>query len=299
MQDFRMETFLTVCEYMNFTKAANVLGLTQPAVSQQIHFLEQEYGVQLFTLKGRRIQLTEAGKMLESAALTMKHDEIHLKNKMQQASQSAREYIFGATLTVADYILSPRLVDFQKQHPQSRLHMQVKNTAELLHKIDSGELDFAIVEGYFPKEDYEYLLFRTEDYIPVCSGASSRKYDGCSLSDLTNEVLITRERGSGTREILEKILAKHNMDIYDFKSVSEIGSISVIKQLTAAECGITFLYKAAVQQEIRKGILQPVLPEGWNYTHDIMFIFRKGSIFKEDYRQIFNAIAERSVKNHE
>ena len=98
MQDFRMETFLAVCEYMNFTKAAQKLGLTQPAVSQHIHYLENEYQVQLFSLNGRRVQLTEAGKMLKSAALSIKHDEIHLKNKMKRTGEKKKEYLLGPHL---------------------------------------------------------------------------------------------------------------------------------------------------------------------------------------------------------
>ena len=79
MQDFRMDTFLTVCKYMNYTKAAKELNLTQPAVSQHIHFLEQTYGVELFAHNGKRMELTRAGEILKRSALTMKHDEFHMQ----------------------------------------------------------------------------------------------------------------------------------------------------------------------------------------------------------------------------
>lgn len=74
MQDFRMETFLTVCEELNYTRAAHKLGLTQPAVSQHIHFLEECYNTRLFTVQGRKLYLTEAGKLLHASAQTMKND---------------------------------------------------------------------------------------------------------------------------------------------------------------------------------------------------------------------------------
>lgn len=288
MQDFRMETFLTVCEKMNFTKAAQKLGLTQPAISQHIRFLEEEYGVKLFRMNGRKIQLTDAGKLLKSAALTMKHDEIYLKNKMRRTADKNKEYLFGATLTVADYILGTRLVEFQKNHPQSKILLHVGNTKELLAKIDSGELDFAIIEGYYLKEDYESYLFRDERYLAVGSKESAQRLKGKKLTQLLNETLIIREKGSGTRKVLEKILAEQNLSPYDFRNVLEIGSISVIKELVEAGCGITFLYEAAVEREITEGRLENIIMEGWDYSHSMTFIYRKGSIFREDYQKIFD-----------
>ena len=84
MQDFRMDTFLAVCKFMNFTKAADYLNLTQPAVSQHIRYLSQSYGVDLFFMEGKRLLLTEAGKILQQAALNMKHDEQHMRERMLQ-----------------------------------------------------------------------------------------------------------------------------------------------------------------------------------------------------------------------
>lgn len=297
MQDFRMETFLAVCEYMNFTKAAQKLGLTQPAVSQHIHFLENEYQVKLFTLNGRRIQLTEAGKLLQSAALSIKHDEIYLKSKMKRTGEKKKEYLFGATLTAAEYILPARLVKFHKLHPESRISMQVGNTKELRQQIDSGALDFAVVEGYFPKEDYEAFLYRSENYLPVCAGGMEERYRGRDIRALLEETLIVREDGSGTREVLEKILAEQGLSIQDFKNVLEIGNISVIKVLAEEGCGITFLYQAAAEQEIKAGRLKKIQLADWNYSHNMMFIFRKGSIFKEDYRGIFEELSGSNQKN--
>ena len=146
MQDFRMETFLAVCKYMNFTKAANALNLTQPAVSQHIHYLENAYGVPLFEQSGKKIFLTEAGEILCRAALTMKHDEEHMKQRMLNTRIKTQNYSFGVTLTVAEFMLLDDLKSFILSHPDSRIRMQVENTRELLRRLDSSEIDFAIVE---------------------------------------------------------------------------------------------------------------------------------------------------------
>ena len=140
MQDFRMETFLAVCRTMNYTRAAKELGLTQPAVSQHIHYLEKVYGVELFVQNGKKIALTAAGEILRNSVLTMKHDEIHMKKRMQQAAGGEREYFFGATLSVAEFMIAEDLEQFIRNHPNCHIQMQVANTKVLLEKIDSGEL---------------------------------------------------------------------------------------------------------------------------------------------------------------
>ena len=151
MLDFRVETFLAVCRHMNFTKAARELSITQPAVSHHIRYLEQAYGAALFRHNGKRLQLTEAGEILRRTLLTMKHDEQHLQKRMQQAATGTRDYSFGATLSVAEFMLNEALGRFLHLHPDSRIRMQVADTKVLLSKLDSGELDFAVVEGDFPK----------------------------------------------------------------------------------------------------------------------------------------------------
>lgn len=106
MLDFRVETFLAVCRHMNFTKAARELNITQPAVSHHMHYLEQAYGTALFQHNGKRLQLTEAGEILRRTLMTMKHDEQHLQKRMQQVVSGTRDYSFGATLSVAEFMIN-------------------------------------------------------------------------------------------------------------------------------------------------------------------------------------------------
>ena len=204
MQDFRMETFLTVCKYLNYTKAAQELNLTQPAVSQHIRYLENFYQVQLFYHAGKKVELTRAGELLRNSALTFKHDEIYLMRMLQDTAKNTRNFAFGATLSVAEFMLPPDLERLICAYPQSHIRMEVGNTRELLSKLDAGELDFAVVEGEFPREEYEFLLYRKEPYVPVASRKKAEQYRNAEFRELLSERLILREPGSGTREILEQ-----------------------------------------------------------------------------------------------
>ena len=99
MLDFRIDTFLAVCRSMNFTRAAEELHITQPAVSQHIRYLEKSYGVKLFDYQGKRLSLTTAGEALFSAAVTMKHDDLFLKKQLPMLGRGQKNLVLGATLT--------------------------------------------------------------------------------------------------------------------------------------------------------------------------------------------------------
>lgn len=288
MQDFRMETFLAVCSCMNYTKAAQMLNLTQPAVSQHIHFLENYYGVKLFGQRGRRIYLTEAGALLRRTALTMKHDELHLRDQMSLAERQSRRYLFGATRTVAEYILPPDLARFAARVP-GEVQMQVDNTRALLNRMDEGILDFAVVEGDFPKRDYDFIPYREERYVAAATPAVAVALAGHPVEDLLDRTLLLREEGSGTREILERYLAGRGLAPHDFARVMELGNIGAIKALVRAGVGVTFLYETALQEN--DGIARVELRD-FDITHDIVFVFRKNSIFREEYRDIYRKFTE-------
>lgn len=290
MQDFRMDTFLAVCKYMNYTKAASALSLTQPAVSQHIRYLENAYGVPLFEQSGKKIFLTEAGEILYRAALTMKHDEEHMKQRMLHTRIKTQNYSFGATLTVAEFMLLDDLKGFILSHPQSRIRMQVENTRGLLRRLDSSEIDFAIVEGDFPRDEYEFLPYKTEQYIAVASPEKATFYKNAGVRDLLSETLLLRESGSGTREIMEQWLLQQGLNADCFAGQIELGNIRAINALLKTGAGISFCYRAAIRQEEKKGELAVIPLRDLALSHEIMFIFRKGSIFKEDYIEIYQKL---------
>ena len=284
MLDFRIYTFLEVCKYMNFTKAAEALHITQPAVSQHIRYIEEYYQTRLFTFQGKKPVLTEAGEYLLHAFTTLSHDQVYLKEQLLSMQKKKPALIFGATLTIGEYVMPRFLIEYQTRHPDTVLTMITANTHELLDRISDGEIDFAIVEGYFDKTQYDYLTFSSEPYIAV---AGTPLFEDCrprSLSELLDQKLIVREPGSGTREILEKHLEARNLSIHDFSGVSEIGNIPALKAVVSAGLGITFLYRSAAEEELKNGILFDVTPENFSITHDFTLIWQKGSMFASRYR---------------
>lgn len=290
MLDYRLETFICVCKHLNYTKAAEELNITQPAVSQHIKFIEESYGIKLFTYAKKRFHLSEEGRLLLNAITTMKHDEIYLRERLLKLQNEENEIIFGCTLTASEYILPEQLCRYLKQHQNTNVKMIVANTKELLNKINVGEIDFAFVEGYFNKNEYDHFTYSKENYIAVCGNEYVFKQPIHSFEDLVNEKIIVREKGSGTRDILEKYAEEKNMNIKDFSSVAEVGNINTIKHMVMQNLGITFLYEVAIEQELKDKKLKKIELSDMNFTHDITFIYRKNSIFKQYYTDLFKQL---------
>ena len=288
MQDYRMETFLTACRLMNYTSTAQALHITQPAVSQHIHFLEENYHAKLFYYEGKKLHLTKAGICLRDTATTMKHDEIILKEQLETLGHT--KLVFGATRTIGDFVMPGILRRCIASDPTLEVQMLVENTGDLLKKVNLGTLDFAVIEGYFRKAEYDYKVYAKQHYVALCSGAHVFAREPRGVSDLFSERIILREKGSGTRAILERYLEERNCSVQDFSYQMEIGSISAIKTLVAADCGITFLYEAAVKPELESGALQKIPLQDFNLYKNFTMVWRKNSVFRERYLKIFEEL---------
>ena len=286
MLDFRVYTFLAVCEYMNYTRAAEALHITQPAVSQHIRYLENMYQVKLFLAEGKRIHLSPAGERLLHAAITLKNDEVFLRKQMLEGGGRGLSLRFGTTRTIGESVISAPLARYIHSHPEDRISVVINNTDELLHKLVSGEIQFALVEGYYDDVDFDSMVFRTEPFIPVCAAGHVFAREPVRLRDLLEEHLLIREPGSGTRDILEKNLDIKNIRLSDFAHITEIGSMHVILQLLEKDAGITFLYRTAVEAWIKEGVFRELELRDFQMEHDFAFIWNKGSIYADTYRMI-------------
>lgn len=287
MLDFRTETFLTVCQTMNFTIAAKKLNITQPAVSQHIHFLEEQYNTSLFIYKNKQLSLTYSGDILRKHLLTMKNDEKAIMEEINGISSEIETLSIGVTMTVGEYAIVDKLADFLMRHPEINIHLHYGNTTQLLNLLDNGQICMAIVEGNYPKEVYAHKKYSTEDYIAVCAASHGFITDHPhTINDLISERLLVREEGSGTRNILEHSLISHGFRISDFTHYTKVENMHTIIGLLKKDCGISFLYKIAVENELKSGILKEILLDDFKMQHDFDIIWEKYSIYADKYLSI-------------
>ena len=251
MLDFRINTFLCVCQTMNYTKAAAQLNITQPAVSSHIHYLEDYYGTSLFLYRNKKLYLTRQGEILKERLQTMQNDEVQLKQELRPEDTGIKCLSFGVTMTVGEYAVVNPLAGFLKRHPDMNIHLKFGNTEQLIHLLEDGKIHLALVEGYYPGDQYENLTYNTEDYIAVCAAEHVfRNGTPACLRDLQGERLLIREKGSGTREIMERSLSARGIRLHDFSHFIEVENMHTITALLKEDCGISFLDKIAVKEEL-------------------------------------------------
>ena len=160
-----------------------------------------------------------------------------------------------------------------KRNPRVDVHMLVENTQILLRMINDGELDFAVVEGYFRKSEYDYIIWSQEPYVCVCAAAHP-----------------LAQAASGSRDVLERVLEERNHHVGDFRHIVEISDLFVIKELVKADCGITFLYRKAVEKELAEGSLCQVALTDFQISHEFTFLWRKNSAFEAELRETSRAL---------
>lgn len=292
MLDFRYQTFLTLCSCSSFTKAAELLHITQPAVSQHIRYLEEFYGCKLFDTVNRNIRLTHQGELLREFATTVFSDSKHLRENISSVQTQSMKFSFGATLSIGEYVMPDILSRLLEKYPDMRFHMAVANTQVLLERLNSGELDFIVVEGLFDKSGYDSSLFSLERFIPVCSPGSEFADKEVAFQDITGSRLILRESGSGTREIFENILQKNNYSLHSFEKMIEIGNMAAIKKMVSKGLGITFLFEVAGKSEIEYGSLSIIDIQGFSEWREFNFVMLKDSFFCEQFMKINELMKE-------
>lgn len=283
MIDTWHETFFHVCRIGSYTKTADHLHITQPNVSQHIRRLEKQYGGKLFEYRDRRLTLTLRGKKLYTFLQTLHADISRVTNEVLDMDAQPAPVVFGATLTIGEYVM-PWVIDkLLKDDPLCSVSMMVANTKTLLRKLEEGEIEFALLEGYFDISWYNAHHLSDEAFVPVCSPHSALAHNMVSFEKLTEQRLILRETGSGTREILEQALKEHNYTLASFSRILEIGNMSAIKQLVEQNHGITFMYRQAAKKELESGTLATFGIEGFSVSHKFSFVFLKNSVYESHY----------------
>lgn len=291
MLDFRLETFLELCNTKNYTKAAKKLCITQPAVTQHIKYIESKYNLKLFTYIGKNLVLTKSGEEFLNNILQLKTLSNSIENNINSINTNNKSISFGATRTIGEFFIPDIVKKYIKEFPSANLSVLVENTSTLLNMLKNGGIEFALVEGHFNKSDYETYLISKEDFVIVLSPDNPlSKKNNLKINDLFTQNLIIREKGSGSREIFELWLYEHGYSYNDFSHFIELGNINLIKDIVKNNLGISLMYKKAIENELDSNELTFIEIDKLNLSHEFNFIFLKNSIFSNDYLNFYSYI---------
>ncbi|MFD1419264.1 LysR family transcriptional regulator [Companilactobacillus keshanensis] len=282
MLDKRFKTLAILSETLSYTKAAQLLFVTQPAVSQQISSLENELNLTLVTKHNNKIKMTSSGIALADYAKKISLESSRLIDSLQHEKNS-NQLKMGCTLSLSTTLL-PEFI--KKLTGKFRITTtEINNTEHVLAKIRDGKIDFGLIEGNFNKKEFDSIQIKREPFICVANHELTFE-KAISIDKLFDQNILVREPGSGSRDILENWLAIQNFQIHDFQNVSEISSPTTIIQLLKQNLGISFMYKSLVENELQHGLLNQILIKGFNIEHPINLVFLKDSYFIDMYREV-------------
>lgn len=253
MVDHRIHTFLTLYREMNYRRTAELLNMTQPGVTQHIQYLEKAYHTKLFQYDGKTLTKTRSAELLKQSMERIMAEELALEKALQVTDTFCLR--IGATKTIGEFVILPAAARFAAAAGH-RLELVVDNTEILLSMLDDRLLDFALIEGTFDKTKFDYHLFKKEHFVGVC-GKQHRFAGRCvPIEDIFSETLIVRERGSGTRGIMEQLLRDRSFSTDCFQKVVTVNNFTAIRHFAASGLGITFAYQPIVDGDDRLSSFQ-------------------------------------------
>lgn len=259
----QLRVFLAVAEYLHFTRAADALYVTQPAVSASIQNLEIEYGVKLFHRLGRRIELTEAGKLLFIEAPKILDQVALTERVLKELSNLQRgELKIGSSLTIGNYWLPTKISEFQRDYPQININCTLANSEEICLGTATGKFDLGLVEGEV-KPDLEEVLSQEEighDRLLIVIGKQHPWFnlESIKLSDLYQTDWIMRESGSGTQQRLEEALINWGINPPNLKTTLIFNTGEMIKAVLEDSQAAAGISELMVKKEIKLGTLKPI-----------------------------------------
>ena len=276
MLDPKLETFITVAELKNFTKAAQALNLTQPAVSNHINQLEKEYNAKLFMRKKKDFTLTNEGKIALTYARRLKalHDKMIQKIADEQTSSSHIK--IGITHTSENNNITEVLAQYANQMHNITITIITDSINNLYDMLENYQLDIAIVDGKKQSGKLNYLMLDT-DYL-VCVLSSQHplaKNSSISLNQLKKENMILRLPSSSTRSLFEATLISINESIDNFNVLLEVDNVSTIKQLVMNNFGVSILPQSVCTKDVKKGKIKTLPIENLSMTRQMNIAYNK------------------------
>lgn len=274
MADRRLQVFHTVARLLSFTKAAETLHMTQPAVTFQVRQLEEYFNTRLFDRTHNRISLTEAGDRVYHFADRIFELYAEMENAVREMTgEISGSLTIGASTTIAEYMLPALLGDFRNQYPDVSIHLKVANTDGIVSMVENNTIDLGVVEAPVSNKNLvvdKCRIDRLVAIVPPNHELAQKKV--VKMEDLLEHPFICREEGSGTREVIAAQICKSDECRQSMQIAMELGSPEAVKGAVEAGMGISVVSNATIQKELRLGTLvalqlDPPLERPFSFVH--------------------------------
>lgn len=274
MADRRLQVFHTVARVLNFTKAAEILHMTQPAVTFQIRQLEEHFNTRLFDRTHNRISLTSAGaRVFEYADRIFElYDEME-GTVRDMTGDMTGVLVLGASTTLAEYVLPSLLGHFKRQYPDVVIRLKVSNTDAIVAMVEDNEIDLGVVEAPVANKKLAVEVFRIDQLVVVAPpGHPLSAKSTLRPGDLLAYPYIAREHGSGTREVTLDYFRDAGVDPARLNVIMELGSPESIKGAVEAGMGVSIISRTTLAKELQLATLvainlDPPLDRPFSFVH--------------------------------
>jgi len=274
MADRRLQVFHTVARLLSFTKAAETLHMTQPAVTFQVRQLEEHFNTRLFDRTHNRINLTEAGKQVFNYADKIFELYAEMNNAVREVTgEVSGALVIGASTTIAEYMLPALLGDFKVKYPDVTVHLKVSNTDGIVHMVENNDIDLGVVEAPVSNKNLVVEVCRYDELVGIVPPQHDlAKSDALSLDTLVKFPFICREEGSGTREVIAEHMQSHDVNTSEINICMELGSPEAVKGAVEAGMGMSVTSSATIIKELQLGTLvaiklDPPLKRPFSFVH--------------------------------
>lgn len=276
MMDPKLRTLLAVAEQGSFTRAAQQLSLTQPAVSHHISQLEQELGADLFLRKKGAFLLTPEGEIAVKFAQRFQALEENLRREIADSQRNIRQLRVGVTHTSESNFVTEVLARCSIEKPNLNITVITDTIKNLYTMLENFQLDIAIVEGKNNDPAFNTLMLDT-DYLAcvVSNNSPLAKEAMVTVEQLKREKLILRGAGSATRMLFESTLESINESIESFNVILEVDNVATIKDLIRKDLGVSILARSACMDELRKGKITVLPIENLSMVRDTNLLYHK------------------------
>lgn len=253
MADRRLQVFYTVAKQLSFTKAAELLFMTQPAVTFQVKQLEEHFNTRLFERSHSRITLTPAGELVLDYAERILNLSAELETRMgEMTGQISGVLMLGASTTIAEYRLPRKLGDFKARYPQVQARLTVANSETIESKVADHTLDVGLIEAPSHHPHLKSIVCCDDELVMICSPQHAlSRLQNVTAAQLAEQPYISRESGSGTRNVVDDYFRAAGVQPEDLHIVMELGSLEAIKGAVEAGLGVAIVSRSTILKELK------------------------------------------------
>lgn len=260
MADRRLQVFYTVARQLSFTKAAELLFMTQPAVTFQVKQLEEHFNTRLFERSHGKIALTPAGDLALEFAERILNLSAEMETRVgEMTGQISGPLMIGASTTIAEYMLPRILGEFKARYPQVQARLTVANSETIENKVSDHTLDIGLIEAPSHHPNLVTEICCDDELVVICAPSHGlAAYDMVTPAQLAEQPYVSREDGSGTRQVVDSYFREAGVPPEDLNIVMEMGSREAIKGTVEAGLGIAIVSSSTIVKEIKLGDLVAV-----------------------------------------